>query len=233
MPVRPTVTSAPLLGRRRAQCSRARDLLGTGHPLVHVTDDMRVMGEQSMAVVTLLAASLSAVLAGVSEARAFLAAAFAVQVAMTWRLVLRASARRDHVLDLIAEGREDLPLRSVARERRRLRDPGHRVRLARALDALRDEATTPLVRRSSRLPLYCRRVVATVAPELEATAQALRRRDASVRGVALSERLLSGYDSPLYADDADRLREQLRRIQFLLDAAGSQPVTERGTDPQR
>ena len=139
-----------------------------------------------------------------------------MQVAVAWRLVLRASAKRDLVLDLIVDGREDLPLRSVACERRRLLDRRHRVRLVRALDAHREEAATPLVRRSSRLALYSRRVIAIVAPELDETAQALRRTDASVRGVALSERLLSGHDSPLYANDADRLREDLRRIRFLL-----------------
>ena len=77
-----------------------------------------------------------------------------------------ASAKRDLVLDLIVDGREDLPLRSVACERRRLLDGRHRVRLVRALDALREEAATPLVRRSSRLALYSRRVIAIVAPEL-------------------------------------------------------------------
>jgi hypothetical protein len=177
----------------------------------------------------MLTTSVSAVLAGVSEARAAVAAALVVQVAVTWRLVLRASAERDVVLDLIVDGRGDLPLRSVARERRRLLDRRHRVRLARALDALRDEAATSLVRGSSRLPLYDRRVVAAVVPELRPAAQALRRGDASVRGVALSERLLSGHDSPLYGGDADRLREELRRIRFLLEADASPAATERGT----
>ena len=228
MPVRPLASSAPLRCRGRAQRSRPCDLLGAGHPLVHAIDDMRVRGEQSVVVATMVAASLSAVLAGVSEARAAVVAALVAQIAVTWRLVLRASARRDIVLDLIVDGREALPLRSVARERRRLLDRRHRVLLARALDALREEAAIPLVRRSS-LPLYSRRVVAAVAPELEETAQALRRTDASVRGIALSERLLSGHDSPLYGDDADRLREELRRVRFLLDAA----VTERRTDRLR
>ena len=100
MPVRPLVTTAPRLGRRLSQCSRARDLLGARHPLVHVVDDMRVMGEQSIVVAMMLAASLSALLADVSEARAAVAAALAVQVAVAWRLVLRASAKRDLVLDL-------------------------------------------------------------------------------------------------------------------------------------
>jgi hypothetical protein len=135
---------------------------------------------------------------------------------VAWRLVLRASAERDLVLDLVVEGREDLPLRSVARRRRRLRDPGHRARLARALDALRHEAATPLVHRSPRLPLYCRRVVVAVAPELDHICQALRRGDVSVRGVALVERLLSGHDSPLYSDGVDRLRDELGRIRFVL-----------------
>jgi hypothetical protein len=229
MPVQPWVRSAPVLGRRRAQSSRARDLLGVRHPLVHVVDDMRVMREQSIAVITLLAASVSALLAGVSQAfaAAVLVAAVVVQCALTWRLVTRASAKRDHVLDLIAEGREDLPLRSVARERRRLLDHRHRIRLARSLDELREEAATPVLRRPSGLPLYRRRVVAAVARELAQTAQALRRSDASLCGIAMSERLLSGHDSPLYADDADRLREELNRIRFLLEALrGAGPVRE-------
>jgi hypothetical protein len=218
MLVRPSVRTAPLLSRRRSQGSSARDLLGARHPLVHVVDDIRVLGEQSTVVATMLAAALSAALAGVSEARAAVAAALVVLVAVACRLLIRMSVERDLVLDLIVEGRDDLPLPSVARERRRLLDRGCRVQLAGALDALREEATTPLAQRSPRLPLYCRRVVAGVAPELEGTAQALRRSDAGVRGIALSERLLTGHDSPLYADDADRLREELGRVRFLLRA---------------
>jgi hypothetical protein len=61
MPVRPLVTSAPLLGRRRAQCTYARDLLGARHPLVHAVDDMGAMGEQSVVVATMLKAGVSAV----------------------------------------------------------------------------------------------------------------------------------------------------------------------------
>ena len=208
---------------------RVQPLVRTRDPLAHVVDDVRVTQEQSIVVVTLLAASLAALLAGVSQARAAVAAAVVVQIALTWRLVLRASAKRDHVLDLIVDGRGDLAVRSVARERRRLLDSRHRIRLARSLDAVRDEATTPLVRRPSGLPLYRRRVVAIVAPELEDTARTLRREDAGLRGIALSERLLSGHDSPLYADDADRLREELRRIRFLLEARrepGSPPNNE-------
>jgi hypothetical protein len=121
---RPFVPSAPLPGRRRDQRWRACDLLGASHPLVRVTDDIRLMAEQSIAVTAMLAAGLSAVLAGGSEAGAVVVAALLVQVAVTWRLVLRASARRDLVLDLIAEGRGHLPLRSVARECRRLGLPG-------------------------------------------------------------------------------------------------------------
>ena len=77
--VRPFVPSAPLLGRRRDQCLRACDLLGARHPLVHVMDDIRVMAEQSVVVTAMLAAGLSAVLAGVSEAGAVVVAALLVQ----------------------------------------------------------------------------------------------------------------------------------------------------------
>ena len=96
----------------------------------------------------------------------------------------------------------------------------YRHRLARSIDALQAEAAAPMLRRPSELPLYRRRVVAAVAPELAAIADALRGEEADVRGVALCVRLLSGGDSPLYGDDTERLakdappgaQDSLRRI---------------------
>jgi hypothetical protein len=136
MPVRPLVTSAPLLGRRRAQCSRARDLLGARHPLVHAVDDMRAMVEHSIVVATMLTTSVSALLAGVSKARAAVAAALVVQVAVTWRLVLRASAERDVVSQFTSEQLRDE--RGGAAGAVRLDRPGVRLAVELVGDRGRD-----------------------------------------------------------------------------------------------
>ena len=60
---------------RQAQPSAARALLGAQHPLVRVMDDIRARVKQAMVLMGIIAASATAVLAGVAEARAVLAAA--------------------------------------------------------------------------------------------------------------------------------------------------------------
>ena len=199
-----------------AQQSAARAVLGAQHPLVRVMADIRARVKQAMVLLAIIAASATATLAGVAEARATLAAALAVEAALACALAALSAAKRDHLLDLIIEGREHLPLAPVARERERLLDSRHRVRLSHSLEALCREAEHPVLRRPSDRPLYRRRVIAAVAPDLVETARSLRCEDPGSAGIAMTERLLSRHDSPLYDENAERLRVQLRRCQFLL-----------------
>ena len=194
----------------------AIDLLGAQHPLVRVMDDIRARVKQAMVLMGIIAAAATAALAGVADARAALAAAVAVQVALVCALAALAAAKRDHLLDLIIEGREHLPLPPVTRERERLLDSRYRAQLSHSLEALRREAEHPVLHRPSDRPLYRRRVIAAVAPDLVETARSLRSENAGSAGVAMAERLLSRHDSPLYDESAERLRVQLRRCQFLL-----------------
>jgi GTP:adenosylcobinamide-phosphate guanylyltransferase len=194
----------------------AIDLLGTQHPLVRVMDDIRARVRQATVVTAIIAASATAALAGVADARAALVAAVAVEVALVCVLAALAAAKRDHLLDLIIEGREHLPLPQVARERERLLDSRYRTQLSQSLEALHHEAEHPILHRPSDLPLYRRGVIAAVAPDLVETARSLRNEHAGSAGVALAERLLNGHDSPLYDENAERLRVQLRRCRFLL-----------------
>jgi hypothetical protein len=106
--------------------------------------------------------------------------------------------------------------RPIARERERLLDPHHRARLSHSLDALRHEAEHPVLRPPSTRPLYRRRVIAAAAPDLLETARSLRCEHAGTAGIAMAERLLSRHDSPLYDENDQRLRVELRRCQFLL-----------------
>jgi hypothetical protein len=202
--------------RSHAQRSAARALLGAQHPLVRVMDDIRARVTQALVLMSIIAASATAALAGVTDARAALAAAMAVEAALVCALVALAGAKRDHLLDLIIEGREHLPLPPVARERERLLDPRHRARLSHSLEALRHEAEHPGLHRPSDRPLYRRRVIAAVAPDLVETARSLRCEDAGSAGIAMAERLLSRHDSPLYDENGERLRVELRRCRFLL-----------------
>lgn len=181
---------------------------------------MESFGERSpqhaIALISIIVAGAAAALTGVADTRAALAAATVVEVVLIYTLWVLAVAERDRVLDLIVEGRENLTVRSVARERRRLLDPRHRARLSHSLAALRHEAERPVLRPPSTRPLCRRRVIAAASRDLLETARALRCEHAGAAGVAMAERLLSRHDSPLYGENAERLCVELRRCRFLL-----------------
>jgi hypothetical protein len=132
-------------------------------------------------------------------------------------LVLRQRVR-DEAIHLIAEGREALPIAVVHRQRERLVSRRTTEGLAGALETMLGEALRPprLMTRGAR-PLFSVRVIASVAPDLRAVISLLQTRPVSARGVALTERLLSYGDSPLYAREARVLREELHRIQSALE----------------
>ena len=210
--------------------STARALLGAQHPLVRVMDDMHARLEQAIALMSIIAAGAAAALTGVADTRAALAAATVVEIVLVCSLWMLAVAKRDRILDLIVEGRENLTLPSVARERKRLLDPRHRARLSRSLETLRHEAERPVLHPPSHRPLYRRRVIAAASRELLETARALRCEHAGAAGVAMAERLLSRPDSPLYGESGAQLSVELRQCRFLLahgPATADRVLTER------
>jgi hypothetical protein len=211
----PIMTASARPDQRVAQAS-TRALLGSDHPLVRVLDTRRAVIGQSLVVFAITAASVGAALAGVSEAIAVTAAAVVTQLALAGTLAILAATKREKLLDLIAEGRSRLPLAALERERDRLLDIGHRDALARSLDTLRHEAERPLLRPPSTQPLYTRRVIIAVAPDLARTSRLLRAADTEIAGVAMSEQLLGRSRSPLFGTDAERLRQELRAINFRL-----------------
>lgn len=204
----------------------ARAVLGADHPLVRVQDALRAVVCQSLATTCVLAAGLIALAGGAVWARGIALSAGLVLLALGAVVALLRQRRRDQALALIAAGREDLPVEAVERERSRLLDRRTRSRLAASFDDLVEEAAQPPVVPGP--PLFDRAVVVGVADELRALAALLRDEPSSVRGVALAWRLLSdGVGSPLHRGDLTALREELRRIIYLLRAAGVEP---RGAD---
>ena len=126
------------------------------------------------------------------------------------RLRLRALA-----FDLIASGREELPLEAIEHERSRLRDRSYRRRLARTLDVITLQPTN----RGWMAPTYADHdAVRAARGELLEVARLLRELPSvRARGVALVTRLVrDGATSPLYQGPAPRLREELGRIRHVL-----------------
>jgi len=142
-------------------------------------------------------------------------AAIGSEVVLGCRLLLLLQRRREECVALVAEGRDDLPLHPVARERRRLASPRYRMRLARAVEELARPQPVGARPVSARPPLDAR-VVEPLRPLLRELAQQLARDDVSPAGVALLELLISSPLSALYGAEPDRLRREVGRVRYLL-----------------
>ena len=191
-------------------------VLGDDHPLARASRRLGVLREQCLVVAALLVVSVGAMVEGVSGALPVVVSAGVVGAVLACAVATLAACKRERVLDLIVAGRGDLPIGGLERERRRLLDRRHRRALACSVDELRRRAEHPPHGLPSARPLFRVHVVRAVAPELADIASLLRSESPALRGIAITERLLSDGCSPLYGDDAEQLRRELHRIRFLL-----------------
>jgi len=194
----------------------AREVLGSGHALTRLEDQLSVLLTRSLVVAALLCAGVIAVLDGLSMGLSLTVAAAAAEAALAARAALLAESRREQVLDLIIDGRGELPIEVVARQRTRLLDARRRHRLASAFDEIRDEALHPPPRHARVRPIFDRRVITAVAPELTTIARLLRDDAAGLRGIAMAQRLVTQGGSPLYRSDTRPLRDELHRLEYHL-----------------
>jgi hypothetical protein len=164
-------------------------------------------------VPALLAGAAVLSLAGVADLRALVFTAAVVLAVLLGSRANAARVRRERAVQLIADGRADVPMAAVEREARRLRDPRRVFLLARSLDALRLEARAPYRDRRTR-PLYVPGVIREVDAEVAMLARLMRAEPprAGLAATARAERLLGDAESPLYGDDPRRLREEIARV---------------------
>ena len=191
----------------------ARALLGEDHPLVR--------NERRLATVSVqLAAALAVALGGLAAGHGVVLASIAGAYAAVGSLIAAAllSERREAARQLIASGREHLPIAAIERERRRLQSERYRQQLARTVESI--------VRRALERPrpyqvVYVDQAgVRALAPEFREIAALVRRgARGSDRGVAQLSLLISdGPMSPLYKPEPLRLKQELGRIRFALTA---------------
>jgi hypothetical protein len=207
----------PRLTHARRTDRSAEALLGGGHPLVRAMSRSAVARERAVVVAGLTCVAAAGVLRGVPGALALLVAAAVVQVLIAAQLALLVDRRRDCARDVIIEGRGELPIDAVERERTRLEDPAWQEELARDIDHMRDIAAQCATWPPAARPFFVARVVAAVEPELGRVAARLQTGAADARGVAMLERLIRHGESVLYGDDVRPLREELRRVLFLME----------------
>jgi hypothetical protein len=200
--------------RVRSRRTRESSVLGADHPLVRVGAALESVVSQSLAVGAILTGSIIALREGATWAGALVVSAAVVLLAFMFAAAALRQRKRDCALDLIIAGRDELPLAAVQRERRRLLAPRTRTVLTKHIDAILEEASGPHVL-SARVPVDAA-VVRAVAPDLRAVIQQLRADHPAARGIALTKRLVTNGDSPLYGHDPRLLREEITRVRHLL-----------------
>jgi hypothetical protein len=215
---RPAAAGAPPR-RPGAAVAAGTAALPIARQLARVEQRLATRRQQIAIVLAMLAAAGAALAAGRHEALAIVLACVSAEIILATSLLMLTSDRHARMLELIVDGHGDLSIAGVARERRRLLTPSHRAALARSLHDLADEAPVRLACPTSGRPLYTPLVLTALRAELHAAARLLARDHVAVAGVALTERLLTAHDSPLYGTDDTRLRQELHRITFALQSA--------------
>jgi hypothetical protein len=211
----------------RADESAAADVLGPEHELVNVLARRRTLTVQLLVTLVPLGFAAVGIARDVASAPVVLVATAIVQAALLLAIPYFRGRTRDLAEELIASGNGAArTLRLVEDEHRRLASRKERHRLARSLERLiADAERWPRLGRGHRPPPGVTALRFTV-PEARAVVDQMRAERAEVRGVALTSRLLSdGGRSPLFGHDAEPLREELRRIRYLL-AAPQEPHAE-------
>lgn len=193
-------------------------LLGPAHPLIRATEAVAVGAKQWLACAAVLAGAIIARLENHPWATALALSAGIVLLTVTILVAALVQRLRDRATELIAEGRETLPIAIVQRQRQRLLTRRRRRILAGTLDMMVRQATTPpKIRTIGARPLFDPRTIANVSAELRGVIGLLREEHVRARGVAVADGLITDGGSALYADDEKRLHEELQRIRRLLD----------------
>jgi hypothetical protein len=195
------------------------DLLGSEHPFTRANDALAVFRRQAVAVGLLLLASLCGLIFGIGRAVPFAIASAIVVLVLGALAGEQWDRRRFAARQLVLDGRESLPLAPVQRERRRLLEARTRHYVARSFERVLQHVTRrPAPIPPSVRPLFDVGTVASVTEDLREIVRLLHGGVAHARGVALAERLLTEGVSPLYGYDAVALRDELRRVRYLLTA---------------
>jgi hypothetical protein len=207
-------------GLTAADKHAAESVLGRDHRLTRAVSCQHTLALQSaVAGLAVLAGGPGLLFdLGVATLVVVVGTVVAVFFVLAWGVTR--SVTRERAQDLIAAGNDSVVVSVLARERRRLTSRKERERLASSLeglyrDALRWYEILPRFR-----PPYGVLQLRHTGPELEGLTRALRRDRVRVQGVALTARFLSnGYESPLYANELEPLREELNRIRYLLETS--------------
>jgi hypothetical protein len=208
--------AADSLGFAFEPLAQQADALPPEHPFARVLDLLRVWLRQSLATAVALIAVVGSATLGAEWAHQLLVPAFIVQVGTLVGVAVVTAIARGRAEDLIAEGRGNLDLPILTRQRKRLLEHRRREALARAFEgAVRAAARGQKILRAYR-PVFNLQLVREAEQDLFEIAALLRTDIRNPRGIVLAKRLLTDGSSPLYGTDRGDLRDSLGRIRSSL-----------------
>jgi hypothetical protein len=230
----PDLTRPPTSSRRRGTTVRhwlatpaprgkhaapsARAVLGPAHPLTRATEAITGATRQWLTCAAILAGSIIAALEGRPWATVLTISSAPILAALTVLLLILKQRVADRAIDLIAAGRETLPIATVQRHRQRLTAQRERNALAKTLETTVCRATnSPRINTRGTRPLFDIRVIAAVATDLQAVIRHLQTGNPPARAVALIDRLITDGHSPFYGHDVKPLRQELNHIRQALE----------------
>jgi hypothetical protein len=176
-----------------------------------------VVTRQWLACAATLAGSIIARLEGHPWATVLTATSVPLFAALGAVVLVLKQRVSDRATDLIAEGRETLPIEIVQRQRHRLLARRRRKALAKALDTALWQATASrrIMTRGTR-PLFDVRVIVAVAADIRAVIGLLQSETPTPRGVALIDQLITDGQSAFYGHEVKPLRDKLHHIRYAL-----------------
>ena len=167
-----------------------------------------------------------AIVAGRSWGPRFLNAAVLVEATLLTILALAYRTHREHVLRLIAEGGERLPLDEVSLEVERLQRPRCTRELARQLERALENAARCYQAPTGSPQGQGIRPLSGSLSDVRAIINSLQREVAPPAGLARLTLMLRGADeSALSAGDSDTFRGKLAAVDQLLSMSLSSPGT--------
>jgi hypothetical protein len=191
-------------------------ILGPTHPLVRAIETAAATATQWRACAAILTGAIIAQTEGHPWATALAVSAGIILLALTALLAALDQRVRDRATDLIADD-EAVPIAIVQRQRQRLLTRRRRETLARTLNTMVRQATTPPdIRTAGTRPLFDPILIASVSGDLRAVIARLQTEQPYARGVALTEQLITDGGSPLYGHNERRLREEIHRVRYAL-----------------
>jgi hypothetical protein len=206
----------------RAEEQEAAVVLGADHGLVRALAYRCSFARHVLVTAVPLLLGAAGVAMHVTVGRAVLEAAVVVQVSLLAALIVARGIVRDRAYELIADDENCAALPLIAHERCGLLSAGHRERLARSLERLIHSAQHWEEILPAFRPPDGVRCLRFMAPEAREIASLLRAGTTDARGVALAERFLAGGDaSSLCRGDVVALREELKRVHYLLAASAT------------